>query len=534
VPEWRIAEKGLPEMPGAKGTVWKLDSWLPRAVANDLETACIPLDTDNECRTVCIDYANGDSAATMALWKVQEPLLRERGLWRLYEERLKVLPVVSAMEERGVTLHHGWLFRHREKLKGESDCLANKCERFAKEKYDYDLQLPRGTRNDSLKVFLFNVLGLPKIELSKKTGEPSISNAVLSRWIDVLEPGERLEFLKDLASKRQMDKDVQDLDGYKRFMLPKGTISHVLHTSYNPTGTDTLRWSSNNPNIHNPSKQKGRSLRGVFGPALGREWWSIDYENLELRIPAYEAGEEDLIKVFDHPDDPPYFGSYHLVVCGLLYPEEFKELGAEEFKKRYKPTYYQWVKNGNFAVIYGAQEETADATYHVEGAYKKVMGRFPRIARLAKEQIGKANRFGYVETIPDKEVDPDRGYPLHCRKGKSKGRGIIDTTLRVIDAVSGGQVSPTIPLNYHVQGTACWIKTRAAVKVHEYLSRQNDCHLIMDVHDELVLDLPRGRNLPMVRKVAWLMKSCGLAVGVPTPVEMTRHEHNWAEGVKYK
>ena len=49
-----------------------------------------------------------------------------------------------------------------------------------------------------------------------------------------------------------------------------------LHTSLNMCGTDTLRWSSNNPNSQNISKKEGFNLRYAFGPAPGREWWSLD------------------------------------------------------------------------------------------------------------------------------------------------------------------------------------------------------------------------------------------------------------------
>jgi hypothetical protein len=134
----------------------------------------------------------------------------------------------------------------------------------------------------------------------------------------------------------------------------------------------------------------------------------MDYQNLELRIPSYEAGEADLVHVFDHPDNPPYFGSYHLVVADLLHPELFRRHGVK-FKEEFVKTWYQWVKNGNFAVIYGAQEATADRAYHVEGAYWKIRDRFPRIADLSDRLVRSANKRGHVATMPDTTGDPEHG-----------------------------------------------------------------------------------------------------------------------------
>ena len=148
-----------------------------------------------------------------------------------------------------------------------------------------------------------------------------------------------------------------------------------MHPSLNCCGTDTLRWSSSQPNEQNISKLEGFNLRYAFGPAPGREWWSLDAQNIELRITAYEADEEELVEVFLHPERPPYFGSYHLVVFDVLHPDLFAKHG-ESCKNIFASTWYQWTKNGNFALIYGAQKETADRTYRVSGAYEKIRRRF--------------------------------------------------------------------------------------------------------------------------------------------------------------
>jgi DNA polymerase I-like protein with 3'-5' exonuclease and polymerase domains len=306
---------------------------------------------------------------------------------------------------------------------------------------------------------------------------------------------------------------------------------YVLFPSLNPTGTDTLRWSSSNPNETNISKKEDFNLRYTFGPAPGREWWSLDGKNLELRIPAYEAQEDELIKVFEHPDDPPYYGSYHLVIFDTLHPKEFAEHG-KKCKELYESTLYQWVKNGNFAIQYGAQEGTADRTYHVSGAYRRIKSRFRNISALNDYYVAYANKNGYVLTLPDKSVDPKQGYPILCSRG------------------SYGRVSPTVPFCYHVSGTACWWIGKAIARCHAQLGRWQsegfDGFTTMYIHDELVFDmpaksplLPGGRvcpdpkrsNLWRIRILQKLMEEGGVDIGVPTPVSVEYHSDNWSQGV---
>lgn len=532
-PEYRLARKDLPEMPSARGKTWKYDAWLPRHFANLLDKP-----ENHSWWTVLSDYANGDSATTLTLFRRQQGLLEERGLWHIYLERLKVLPIVCAMEKYGVTLSGRRLEQIRKEYTTEAEKAGRVCLNVAKS-YGYDLVLPKSGSNGSLKRFIFDVLKLNAVAWSDKTGESSMDKATLEHWEATLPArSKQLLFVKNLKAKRKRDTAVNYLDSYKRFWLPRkrkwfdGKF-HVepgwflLHPSLNPTGTDTLRWSSQNPNEQNISKQEGFNLRYCFGPAPGREWWSMDYQNLELRIPAYEAGEKDVVYVFEHPDDSPYYGSYHLLLADLLHPDKFKRHSGKEFKHHYESTWYQWLKNGNFAVIYGAQEGTADRTYHVPGAYAKIQRRFPRIAALSRRQIEIADRLGYVETIPDETVDPKRGYPLLCSRSK------------------WGRVIPTVPLNYHVQGTAMWVTMKAMIRCYQYLDRYNlgrnsddQAYMVLQVHDELVFDFPKRfveaaekyGNLLAIRELQKLMEKSGGDIGIPTPVAIEYRAETWSEG----
>lgn len=515
---WRIAKKGLPEMPSVRGEVWKQDMWVPR------QLHLVTGEGDESWVTACAEYANGDSESTVFLFKRQEQLLRESNLWRIYEERLKLLPIIYRMEDYGVTLSRDRLETLHREFSNEAALAEKRCITLCP---GLD-KLPKAGTSNALKKVLFTDLRLPVISRSKKTGEPSVDADTLEHFLLTLpERSKALSFIRNFKGYRKRTTGATYAEGYRRFWLPldKDGGWYVLHPSLNPTGSQTLRWSSSNPNEQNISKQEGFNLRYCFGPAPGREWWSIDAKNIELRLPAYEAKEVEMISLFERPKDPPYFGSYHLLVFDILHPEKFAEHGVK-CKDVYESTWYKYTKCGNFAVQYGAIEEsgTADQAYHVPGAQRRIKERFSKLSALNEQIIDHAERFGYVETIPDRTVDPKRGYPLFCTRSK------------------WGKILPTVPLNYHIQGTAMWWMMKAMIRCQGYLEqvgeeRGETYAMVMQVHDELVFDFPRGSgakpwefNLPIIQKVAALMEQGGDDIGVPTPVSVTYHSDTWDRG----
>jgi hypothetical protein len=137
--------------------------------------------------------------------------------------------------------------------------------------------------------------------------------------------------------------------GYERFRRPYSPPGSdvvvdgwwVLHPSSTLRGPTPSAGPSSQPNEQNISKREGFNLRRCFGPAPGREWWSLDAKNIELRIPAYESGEEAFIALFERENDPPYFGSNHLLIAHFLHPRSLRlvlmskgQLDGRIFKKR--------------------------------------------------------------------------------------------------------------------------------------------------------------------------------------------------------
>ena len=528
---WRIAKKGEPDMPSMKGSSWKCDMWLPRAYAKHAG-----LEKDHWYWDVASEYGNNDTETTLALWIRQRELLEERGLWNLYVERLKILPVICEMEATGITLNRRRLRQLTEEYTKESERAGKVCVKIAKGK-GCELTLPKSGNNKSL-LDAAEKITAPKELPKTKKGNPSLDKAAIEGLLtDLPEKSKARKFFENLMAKRSRDTAMSYMESYKKFWLAKGFRRkheedqewYVLHPSLNPTGTDTIRMSSSNPNEQNISKKEGFNLRYCFGPAPGREWWSIDYDNLELRLAAYQADETEMIKLFEEPDEAPYFGSYHLLVFDTLHTKRLRLDTRDpqylvEARKKYVSTWYGWTKNGNFAVQYGALEwsGTADRAYHVTGAQAKIADRFSKIKELNKLWVDHADEYGYVDTMIDKAVEPERGYPLLA--GRTKW----------------GKIRETTPLNYNIQGTACWVVQRAMVKVWEYLGGLDDYKTIMNVHDELVFDFPARRgqrkkpwvyNLPKIKKVRHLMESIGKDISVPLTCGIDYHPVTWGEGV---
>jgi len=533
LPKWKLAHKDLEDdMPSAKGTVWKYDTWLPRQAAEALG-----YDSDHYWHTVLAEYANMDSAVTYHLWLLMRDQIEQRQLWPIYKTRLKGIPVIFDIEDRGVTVSTTRLDAKYKEFHDTSEQLGQFCLGIA-ENFNYQLELPKGKANDSIRNFIVEHL---KIDLPKTdTGKASLKQDIIEPIVNNLPTrSSAYHFMKAVQNKGKCDTAISYMSSYRRFGIEIPDLSDFfkLHPSLNATGTSTLRYSSSNPNEQNISKKKGFNLRYCFGPTPDREWWSLDAKNIELRIPAYEAGENMMIELFERPDDPPYYGSNHLLVSHILHPKLFEECINEQgildgriFKKKYESTWYQWVKNGNFAVQYGAMElsGTADRAYHLKGGQAIVQERFTEINKLNLRMITSANKYGYVETIPDKTVDPKRGYPILCKR------------------TQWGKVLATTPLNYHVQGTAMWWMMKAMIRCHDLLSKWRkegfNAYMVMQIHDEIVFDLPKSRtdpredstgrksNLWRIRKLRETMELSGDDLGIPTPVSCEYHPDNWSEG----
>jgi DNA polymerase I-like protein with 3'-5' exonuclease and polymerase domains len=183
---------------------------------------------------------------------------------------------------------------------------------------------------------------------------------------------------------------------------------------------------------------------------------------------------------------------------------------------------------GNFSIACGAVKSsgTADRAFRVPGAQEQIEGRMRALASLAEKQMKFARKHGFVETIPDRTVDPDHGYPL------------------MIQRTPNGRVLPTTPYTYHIQGSAMWFTLRAMTKCADRLAEWRrdhnfDAFITLQPHDELVFDFPAGKgkepwrtNLPAAMGLKRLMESVGQDFVTPIKLEVSCEyiNDNYSEG----
>lgn len=534
---WAMAKEGRADMPSAVTKCFKADMWLPKTLwrlAPDFLPAWGKWTLDDDLddhpwKTACLDYANYDSGVTLPIHLSHEKKIKHLGLWGIYEERRKILKIVSEMKRIGITLNSDRLNSLTKEYVDKADELHNKCLRIANNPKLKALPV-NGTSN-ILKEVMFKQFALVSNKKTPK-GEPCMDKDVLEYWVGELDArSKERHFIESLRQYRQRKTAIGYMKGYVNHWLPieesEGNQWYRMHPSLNCVGTNTLRWSSSNPNAQNVSKREGFNIRYCFGPLPGRYWASLDYENIELRIPAYESGEKAMVELFEKPNDPPYFGSYHLMNASIVYPEQFWPIAETKgaFKDLYKSTLYGQIKSFGFALSYGAIMKsngwgTADKAARKQGAHKLVIDNLKEHTALNKHWIDVADRTGYVETMPDLTICKTHGYPVQCSR------------------TSRGKISPTVPLNYHVQSTACWVLFKAMLKVQVFLDEFNAnkpetdwWYMILQVHDEIILDIkPVKGYQAILRKIKSIMESCGDDIGVPLKVAGEIHKDNWSDG----
>lgn len=600
-PEWRLADEGDPMMPSVKGTSsrdedkpWKNDMWLPRALINHWEHVGVSWGDYVHWLTVTSEYANTDSEVTLPLWTFMEQEIHKRGLWKIYEERLKLLPIAFEMEQRGITVIGANTDLVIEEY-GVYVAEANEALVTIAAEFDHELELAEGASiNDNMRDFFYGSIkqscprctyekrikhwkgeeangdicpkcaGRKKSPMSHqlvtaenpclqlhvvlgKNGTPSLDANAMQEYVTTLDEGPALDFINLLQNKRKRETQLSFANGYKRFWMPRpGTPGYyTLYPNLNPVGTDHLRWSSYNPNGQNISKKESeceqcdgegcehcdgtgvsmRSMRHCFGPAPGREYWTMDYENIERRIPAYESGEPKMIEVFEKPNEPPYWGSLYGLTASVLYPDEYQSRAdVKGLFRKDCPQLYKQAKFFDLAKQYGCGRRKGDLLSRVRNSFDLVNSQFPLLTKLQAYYLSFAERHGYVETLPDRSVDPERGYPILASR------------------TDEGRVLSTTPFNYHVSGSACQAKNRALVRCNNRIKEWNaqgwDGFIALEIHDEILFDMPAGTgaepwktNEWRARELAALMRQSGDDIGLPLPVAIEFHQTTWAEGM---
>jgi len=430
-----------------------------------------------------------DRSAQVArlLFDLEEPLrleLKKNGADGLYRDvELPLSTVIFAMEREGVKVDIAFL----EKLSHEGDktiaSMTKELYKIAGE--EFNLNSPK-----QLGVILFDKLKLPVIKRTK-TGY-STDEEVLNRLASKHKlPALILEYRQIAKLKSTY------IDALPKMVDPK---TGRIHCSFNQTGAETGRLSSNNPNLQNiPIRtEMGREIRKAFIPSRkGNVLVSADYSQIELRVLAHLADEPTLKKAFASGED------IHTYTAGLIFDVPPDKVTQE---MRYS------AKRINFGIIYGMSafglaKDLAVSHQEAQLFIDKYFLRYPGIQKFIESEIAKARERGYSETM------------------FKRRRYLPDITSRN-QAVR--QFAERQAVNTPAQGSSADIIKIAMVQAARELDQDGiKARMIITVHDELVFDVPEKE----LKKVASLVKeTMEHAVKLSVPLVVTvKSGPNWAE-----
>jgi DNA polymerase-1 len=262
--------------------------------------------------------------------------------------------------------------------------------------------------------------------------------------------------------------------------LPKSvsSVTGRVHTTYSQTTAVTGRLASNDPNLQNiPIRTPaGRRIREAFIAPPGRKIVSADYSQIELRIMAHLSGDPSLRRAFVQGDD------VHRATAAEVFGVPLDKVSADERRA---------AKVINFGLIYGMSAFGVAQNLDVERATAQAyidsyFSRYPGVKRYMDETRERARQLGYVETVFGRRL-----WLPEIKSGAPVRR----------------QAAERAAINAPMQGTAADLIKLAMVAVQKFLEKEKlGTLLIMQVHDELVLEVPEAELDVIKERVKGLME----------------------------
>ncbi len=430
------------------------------------------------------EYACEDADIAWRLYEVLEPKLREAGLEKLFHEvEMPLVEVLADMEYTGVKLDLAYLKEMSRQLESELRALEERIFEVAGERFNVNSP-------QQISKILFGKLGLPA-KRRTKTG--------YSTDVRVLEELARQhELPRLLLEYRQLAKLKSTyVDALPQMVHPR---TGRVHTSYNQTVTATGRLSSSEPNLQNiPIRTDiGRQIRRAFIPSSDDHvLLDADYSQIELRIMAHLSGDRRLRESFERDED------VHTRTAALVFGLETEEVTPEHRRR---------AKEVNFGIMYGMGAYGLAQRLEItpEEAQQFIAGYFatyPKVHDFIIQTIQKARRDLYVTTLLNRRrLLPD----------------ILSDNQRV------REFAERTAINTPIQGTAADLIKVAMIRIWRELKRRGlKTKMIMQVHDELVFDVPKS-ELEEVKELVKREMEGAIQLDVPVKVEIGVGR-NWLE-----
>ena len=395
------------------------------------------------------NYAAEDADITLRLYEELNPRLEgEASLNKLNDEiEIPLIEVLSEMEQNGAILNSKILNSQSKDLEGRIKKLEEKAYQIAGEEFNL------GSTKQLREIFFEKL----KYRIIKKTpgGQPSTDEKVLA------ELAEEYELPKVLLEHRTLSK----LKSTYTDKLPNQVSQSTgkVHTSFHQAVTTTGRLSSSDPNLQNiPIRtEDGRRIRQAFEPSKGNKFISADYSQIELRVMAHMSKDEGLLEAFREGQD------VHSKTASEVFDVGIKDVTSDLRRN---------AKAINFGLIYGISAfglgKQLGISRNLAAEYMAMyFEKYPDVKKYMESTKEFASQNGYVETL--------------------FGRRLY---LRDINATNAmrRQASERAAINAPVQGTAADIMKIAMINMHKAIKTQkSEAKLILQVHDELILDTPK-------------------------------------------
>ncbi len=462
--------------PGSRGLGLKDLSWTRLRVEMTPISALIgtgksQITMDQVPAAVAGAYASADAAITLRLAEVSLPDLEAKGLMPLFRDvEMPLVPVLVAMESAGIKLDVPFLAQMSVELTKRLRGL----ERQIQELVGYAFNI---NSTQQLSDVLFGKLALPTEGL-KKTQAGGYSTAA-----DVLEGLRgRHEIIDLILEQRQINKLLNTyVDALPGMVNP---ATGRLHTSFNQTGAETGRISSTAPNLQNiPVRTDiGREIRRAFVAEPGWQLLSADYSQVELRILAHISGDEYLLAAFGRGED------IHASAAAKVYGVPLNEVTKAQRSV---------AKMMNFATSYGVTafglaQRTGLSRGEADQFMQRYFATYPGVKRYIEETKQIAREQGYVETLLGRR----RYFPVL----RTQATGQAANAIR--------QAAERAAINHPIQGTAADIIKIAMIQLFHALNAGGyRARMVLQVHDELVLEVPAEELAPVARLVEETMEN---------------------------
>ncbi len=417
------------------------------------------------------EYAAEDADVTLKLKNVLEPMLKEKGMERLFWDiEMPLVKVLADMELNGVCL--------------DTDSLKE-TERIFKERMahyeQYAYELAGETFNISSPKQVGDIL-FGKMQLLDKPKKTRTGQYVTSEEV-LLQLRDKAPIVDDILNYRGLKKLLGTYVEALPLLISKRT-GHI-HTSFNQAVTATGRLSSSDPNLQNiPVRDDdGKEIRKCFVPEPGCLFFSADYSQIELRIMAHLSGDENMIEAFREGLD------IHRATAAKIWKEPLDEVTDAQRKK---------AKQANFGIIYGITafglaQRMGIPNGEARQLIQDYFATFPKVHAFMENAITTAREKKYAETMFGR-----RRYLPDIDSKNGTVRGFAERNA----------------INAPIQGSEADIIKIAMIRIWRRFKEEGiRSKMILQVHDELNFSVyPEERDKVENIVLTEMQNACQLSV----------------------